>query len=172
MAMSAEHRSNLQPFTGNIDASIWVKNSRLGRKTPNKQANQLSLPGLFYKCHQTHQSRSSNLIGIKVNSGRTTISSGLCKTIKSLPTLVWLLDIYLKTKSLVASVEHSNSTKSLRESPKNLTSRFTADEDQSNEHAPLILLFGNGSFDEWRILRLDLSETITWQNICNQSRVV
>ena len=37
MAMRAEHRSNLQPFTGNGDVSIWVKNSRVGRYTWNKQ---------------------------------------------------------------------------------------------------------------------------------------
>ena len=36
MAMSAEHRSNLQPFTGNGDVFIWVKHSRLGRKNPKK----------------------------------------------------------------------------------------------------------------------------------------
>ena len=28
---------NLQPFTSNGDVSIWVKNSRVKRKTPNKQ---------------------------------------------------------------------------------------------------------------------------------------
>ena len=28
---------NLQPFTGNGDISIWVNNSRVGRKTTNKQ---------------------------------------------------------------------------------------------------------------------------------------
>ena len=28
---------NLQPFTGNGDVSIWLKFSRVGRKTPNKQ---------------------------------------------------------------------------------------------------------------------------------------
>ena len=31
---------NLQPFTGNIDISIWVKNSQVGRKTTNKQTNK------------------------------------------------------------------------------------------------------------------------------------
>ena len=42
MAMSAEQRyKNLQPFTGNGDVSIWVKNSRVGRWTPNKQTNKL-----------------------------------------------------------------------------------------------------------------------------------
>ena len=30
------HSQNLQPFTGNGDVSIWVKNSRVGRKTRNK----------------------------------------------------------------------------------------------------------------------------------------
>ena len=30
----------LQPFIGNGDVSIWVKNSLRGRKTPNKQTNQ------------------------------------------------------------------------------------------------------------------------------------
>ena len=40
MAMSAEYiGQNLQPFTGNGNASIWVKNSRVGRKTPNKQTD-------------------------------------------------------------------------------------------------------------------------------------
>ena len=38
MTMSAVHRS-MQPFTGNGDVSIWVKNSRMGRKNPNKQTN-------------------------------------------------------------------------------------------------------------------------------------
>ena len=36
MAISAEHRSNLQPFTCNGDVSKWMKNSRVGRKTANK----------------------------------------------------------------------------------------------------------------------------------------
>ena len=31
---------NLKPFTGNGDVSKWVKNSRVGWKTPNKQTNQ------------------------------------------------------------------------------------------------------------------------------------
>ena len=35
---------NLQPFTGIGDASKWVKNSRVGRKTPNKQ-KQISWVG-------------------------------------------------------------------------------------------------------------------------------
>ena len=26
------------PFTGNVDVSVWVKNSRMGRKARNKQA--------------------------------------------------------------------------------------------------------------------------------------
>ena len=30
---------NLQPFTGNGDVSIWVKNSPVGRKNPNKQSS-------------------------------------------------------------------------------------------------------------------------------------
>ena len=39
--MSAEQ--NLQPFTGNCDVSIRVKNSRLGRKAPiNKQTKERS----------------------------------------------------------------------------------------------------------------------------------
>ena len=39
MAISAEHTvgQNLQPFTSNGDIFIWGKNSRVGRKTPNKQ---------------------------------------------------------------------------------------------------------------------------------------
>ena len=37
MTISAEHRSNLQPYTGNGDVSKWVKNSPVGRKNPNKQ---------------------------------------------------------------------------------------------------------------------------------------
>ena len=40
MIMSAERRSNLQPFTGNGDVSIWVKNSEVGRKTTHKQTNK------------------------------------------------------------------------------------------------------------------------------------
>ena len=36
MAMSAEYRSNLQPFTDNGDVSIWVKNSTVGRKAEKK----------------------------------------------------------------------------------------------------------------------------------------
>ena len=31
---------NLQPITGNGDVSKWVKNSRVGRKTPDKQTAQ------------------------------------------------------------------------------------------------------------------------------------
>ena len=38
VAMSAEHMSTLQSFTGNGDVSIWVKNSRVGLKTPNEQS--------------------------------------------------------------------------------------------------------------------------------------
>ena len=38
MAMSAEDRSKFAaPFTGNGDVTIWVKNSGVERKTPNKQ---------------------------------------------------------------------------------------------------------------------------------------
>ena len=36
MAISA----HLQPFTGYGDFSIWVKNSRMGRKALNKQTNE------------------------------------------------------------------------------------------------------------------------------------
>ena len=32
---------NIQPFTGNGDVSIWVKNLRMGRKTTNKQTNNI-----------------------------------------------------------------------------------------------------------------------------------
>ena len=32
---------NLQPFTGNGDVSIWVKNSRVEREPPNKLTNKL-----------------------------------------------------------------------------------------------------------------------------------
>ena len=39
MAMSAEYRSNFVAFTGNGDVSKWVKNSLVGRKTPNKQTD-------------------------------------------------------------------------------------------------------------------------------------
>ena len=50
---------NLQPFTGNGDVSIWVKNSRVGRETPNKQfktnRNSLGLIWplifIFVLCH-------------------------------------------------------------------------------------------------------------------------
>ena len=35
---------NLQPFTGNGDISIGVKNSRAGRKPPNKQINKVLFP--------------------------------------------------------------------------------------------------------------------------------
>ena len=38
MAISAEQ--NLQPFTGNGDVSVWVKNSRVGRKPLSKQASK------------------------------------------------------------------------------------------------------------------------------------
>ena len=37
MVISAEHRSKFVSFTGNGEVSIWVKNSQMGRKTPNKQ---------------------------------------------------------------------------------------------------------------------------------------
>ena len=35
----------MQPFTGNGDVSKWVKNSRVGRKTPNKQSEQTKKNG-------------------------------------------------------------------------------------------------------------------------------
>ena len=41
MAMSAEHSSKLEPFTGNGDVSEWVKNSRVGRNTINKPNKRL-----------------------------------------------------------------------------------------------------------------------------------
>ena len=37
---------NLQPFTGNGDVFIWVKNSRVWRKTTNKQPNIAIIPPL------------------------------------------------------------------------------------------------------------------------------
>ena len=47
MAMCADIGQNLKSFTGNGGASIWVKNSRMGRenpkqtkKTPDKQTNK------------------------------------------------------------------------------------------------------------------------------------
>ena len=40
MAMSAIGQ-NLQALTGNVDVSIWVKNSWVGTKTPNNQINQM-----------------------------------------------------------------------------------------------------------------------------------
>ena len=41
MALSAEHKSNLQPFIGNGDISVWVHKSRVERKNnqPNEQTN-------------------------------------------------------------------------------------------------------------------------------------
>ena len=40
MAMGAEYRSTFEPFIGNDDVSIWVKNSRVGRTTQtNKQTD-------------------------------------------------------------------------------------------------------------------------------------
>ena len=38
MAVTAEIGQNLQPFTGNDDIYKWEKNSRVERKTPNKQS--------------------------------------------------------------------------------------------------------------------------------------
>ena len=43
MAMSAEHRSKLHHFTGNGYVSIWVKNSRVGRKKNQCQRNERQL---------------------------------------------------------------------------------------------------------------------------------
>ena len=40
MAVVPSIGKNLQPFTANGDVSIWVKNSRMGRKPPNKQTNK------------------------------------------------------------------------------------------------------------------------------------
>ena len=37
MARRAREDKNLQPFTGDYGLSKWVKNSRMGRKTPIKQ---------------------------------------------------------------------------------------------------------------------------------------
>ena len=39
LAISAEHSSNFQPFTGYDDVSKWVKNSGVGRKITNKQTH-------------------------------------------------------------------------------------------------------------------------------------
>ena len=41
MALSAEHKSNLQPFIGNGDISVWVHKSLVERKNnqPNEQTN-------------------------------------------------------------------------------------------------------------------------------------
>ena len=36
MAMSVNKGHNVQPFTGNDDVSIWVKNYRVARETQNK----------------------------------------------------------------------------------------------------------------------------------------
>lgn len=37
--MSAEYMSNVQPFNGNGDVSIWMKNFQVGRKTSDKLKN-------------------------------------------------------------------------------------------------------------------------------------
>ena len=43
MAMGAEDRSKFAaPFTGNGDVNIWVKNSGVERKTPNKQTDSMA----------------------------------------------------------------------------------------------------------------------------------
>ena len=39
MAIVPIFGQNLKPFAGNGDVSIWLKNSRVGRKTQNKQTN-------------------------------------------------------------------------------------------------------------------------------------
>ena len=51
MGVSAEHSLKLQPFSGNVDDSMWVKHSRVWRKTPNKQTktNLLSSNRIFWK---------------------------------------------------------------------------------------------------------------------------
>ena len=41
MAMSAEHRSNLQPFTDNGDVSIWVNNSQWDEKPQTNKNNKI-----------------------------------------------------------------------------------------------------------------------------------
>ena len=40
MAMSAEQRSELHTFTGSRDVSVWVNNSRVGRKNPKQTKKQ------------------------------------------------------------------------------------------------------------------------------------
>ena len=42
MAACAEHWSKFKPLTDKGDVSIWIKNSRVGRKQTNKQTNTLS----------------------------------------------------------------------------------------------------------------------------------
>jgi hypothetical protein len=47
----------LQPFTGNADVSIWVKDSRVGRNAVNNQSiNQSNLKGYTALHHMTSQS--------------------------------------------------------------------------------------------------------------------
>ena len=57
MAISAEHLGqNLQSFTVNGDGSIWVNNSRMGRKTPNKYSY---FANIMKKLHYEECIRSS-----------------------------------------------------------------------------------------------------------------
>ena len=46
---------NLQPFIGNGDVSIWVKNFRVGRWTPNKQT-KIHISMLIYTLRLTNKS--------------------------------------------------------------------------------------------------------------------
>ena len=47
MVIDAEHKSKFAALTGNGDVSIWVKIFRVGRKTLNRQTNEL-LQSLSY----------------------------------------------------------------------------------------------------------------------------
>ena len=64
MAMSAEHRSKFVALHGNGDVSIWVKNSRVGRKTLNKQSIRLQLlifnRYLFLEKYERYKENNSN----------------------------------------------------------------------------------------------------------------
>ena len=65
MAMSAEHRSNLQPLTSHDHVSIWVKKSRVVRKTQNKQTNKtknsavsIGFVAILFAIYRRHEGNS------------------------------------------------------------------------------------------------------------------
>ena len=54
MDMSSEHRSKFSYFSGNVDVSIWVKTSRVGRKTSSQQTSFTLLIHLLIYCLVFH----------------------------------------------------------------------------------------------------------------------